>query len=474
MATTTDICIIGGGPAGSVLGARLAQFGLRVCLVERAEFPRRHLGESLSPGVVPLLESIGAGWRVEAAGCLRVQKVLVRWEEERERTDPEGRGLLVDRGRFDQQLLEHARRCGVRVMQPATVNKLMRQGNGWRVSLSAGGRITELRVRFVADASGRAGVLPRRRKWSGPRTVALHSYWTGAGLPQHPRIEAGARGWFWGVPLPDGLYNTLVFLDPHELRAMPGTLEEKFHKLLAASALLPSGVNASLIGRVHATDATPFLDENCVTEDSIKVGDAALALDPLSSSGVQKAIQSALAGSVVVNTLLHRPESAALARQFYRDRLSEAATQHQLWARGHYAKVAASRPASFWRERAEAAAAVDSSPSWSEAKLAPGAPLGISPGVEIVELPCVVDRFIEARPAVRTPALGAPVAFLGDLELAPLLCSVRSGMTPREIARSWRPRVSPPLGMTIVQWLVARGLLVSLAGGPVAGERRGA
>lgn len=55
MATKADICIIGGGPAGSVLAARLAQFGLRVCLVERAEFPRRHLGESLSPGVLPLL-----------------------------------------------------------------------------------------------------------------------------------------------------------------------------------------------------------------------------------------------------------------------------------------------------------------------------------------------------------------------------------------------------------------------------------
>jgi len=61
MPTTTDICIIGGGPAGSVLGARLAQFGLDVCLVERVAFPRRHLGESLAPGVLPLLKSIGAG-----------------------------------------------------------------------------------------------------------------------------------------------------------------------------------------------------------------------------------------------------------------------------------------------------------------------------------------------------------------------------------------------------------------------------
>ena len=63
-----------------------------------------------------------------------------------------------------------------------------------------------------------------------------------------------------------------------------------------------------------------------MAEDSIKVGDAALALDPLSSSGVQKAIQSALAGSVVVNTLLQRPGEQALAREFYRENLSEAST----------------------------------------------------------------------------------------------------------------------------------------------------
>ena len=73
--------------------------------------------------------------------------------------------------------------------------------------------MTELEVRLVADASGRAGVLRRRRCRTGPQTLALHAYRTGKGLPDQPRIEAGAAEWFWGVPLPDGIYNTLVFLD---------------------------------------------------------------------------------------------------------------------------------------------------------------------------------------------------------------------------------------------------------------------
>jgi flavin-dependent dehydrogenase len=473
MITRTDICVIGGGPAGSVLAARLAQFGLSVFLVERAKFPRRHLGESLSPGVFPLLASIGAGPAIEQAGYPRVRRVSVHWEEERERYEPDGQGMLVDRGHFDRLLLKHAHDCGVRILQPGTVEKLERQAGGWSVAVEAQGRMIELEARFVADASGRAGMLRPRRCRSGPPTLALHAYWKGAGLPSYPRIEAGADEWFWGVPLPDRLYNTLVFVDPRDLRAMRGTLKAKFHELIGASSLLPSGVNASLVGQIQATDATPYLDEECVTEDSIKVGDAALALDPLSSSGVQKAIQSALAGSAVVNTLLQRPWAQAQARQFYRESLGEASKGHRAWARGHYAKVAASRKARFWRERAEAALLPAVDPPRSEVTVYLDVPLRPAGGVEIVEQPCVVDRFIELRSAVCFPSAGGPVAYVGDLELAPLLRGARSGTTPRELVRSWMPRLPPQKGLTIVRWLVSRGLLVPDGDAPAALQRRG-
>ena len=463
MPTKTDICILGAGPAGCVLGTRLAQIGLDVCLVERTEFPRRHLGESLSPGVGPLLASIGAGPAIERAGYPRVRKVVVHWEAEREREDPDGQGMLVDRGHFDQLLLDHARGCGVRVLQPATVGKLERHPSGWSVGIRAEGRLTELDARMVADASGRAGALPRRRCRTGPPTVALHAYWTGKGLPDHPRIEAGADAWFWGVPLPDGVYNTLVFLDPRDLRAMRGPLTAKFHALIAASSLLPSGVKASLAGPIQAVDATPYLDEECVTDDSIKVGDAALALDPISSSGVQKAIQSALAASAVVNTLLRRPQARALARQFHRESLVGSSTRHRVWAGAQYALGATTRTGRFWRERAAAATSLDVAPSRAEAAMLPEAPLQLAPGVEIVELPCVVDRFIEARPAVRHPSMAAPVAYLGEVELAPLLRCVRSGMTSRDLVQSWMPRVSPRNGPAIARWLIARGLLIASA-----------
>jgi hypothetical protein len=251
---------------------------------------------------------------------------------------------------------------------------------------------------------------------------------------------------------------------------MPGTLTSKFHKLIASSSLLPSGVKANLVGQIHGTDATPYHDQECVAEDSIKVGDAALALDPLSSSGVQKAIQTALAGSAVVNTLLRRPRARALAQQFYHETLSEASNRHRAWASGHYAQAAANRKSRFWRERAEASPPPDAAPAGVVAATSPDAPVCLAPGVRIIKRPCLVDQFIEMREAVSSPSLGTPVAFLGGLELAPLLRYVRSGVTPRELTRSWLPWVPPRQGGAIVQWLFSRSLLVPL----VPMERGGA
>ncbi len=468
MPETTDICIIGGGPAGTVLAARLAQFGLGVCLVERVSFPRRHLGESLTPGVLPLLKSIGAGPALAAACYPRVRRVQLNWGMELGWRDPEGGGLLVDRGHFDALLLEHARTCGVRILQPAVLEDWGPSDAGWRLMVRHQGHRVELDARMLADASGRAGVLGRRRHRTGPMTLALHGYWTGSGLPDHPRIEAGADAWYWGVPLPDGVYNALVFIDPRDLRAMPGNLTDRFHTLIGRSSLLPRNHRARLIAPVQATDATPYLDEDCVTRDSIKVGDAGLALDPLSSSGVQRAVQSALLASVVVNTLLERPRSHGLAQSFYREHLAAAAGRHLDWARGHYARAAGARVTRFWRERAEASSplpasapeAADFTPSEAASSVAESTPLGLSPGLEILDLPCVVDRLIEARPAVRHPGLASPVAFLGEVELVPLLRCVHGGMTASELVRSWMPRVAPQLGSTIARWLVSRGLLV--------------
>ena len=86
-----------------------------------------------------------------------------------------------------------------------------------------------------------------------------------------PRIEAGLDGWYWGVPLPDGTYNTLVFVDPNWFRSAPGaTLSERLLRLIERSGLMEDCRDAGLIAPVRAIDATPYLAIDCVAANRIR------------------------------------------------------------------------------------------------------------------------------------------------------------------------------------------------------------
>jgi hypothetical protein len=275
--------------------------------------------------------------------------------------------------------------------------------------------------------------------------------------------------------LPDGRYNTLVFVDSSSLRENRGRpLRSLFQGYLDRSSLLATACEARLVERARAIDATPYVDEESVTPSTIKVGDAALAIDPISSSGVQKAIQTALAGAVVANTLLRRPESRTAAMQFYRTTIAEAAARHRGWAAAQYARVAARTGGRFWETRA--AGATPDRPSDAGAPdAADASPLDavvdLSTLLQFIDLPCIEGEFVTVKAAVHHPVLPEPVAYLGGWELGPLLRSVRGGMTPLEIARSWADRVPLRSGLAITNWLLAHRILVPATSPRISARR---
>jgi 2-polyprenyl-6-methoxyphenol hydroxylase-like FAD-dependent oxidoreductase len=402
---------------------------------------------------------------VDAAGFPRVRRVHVKWEGEPQiRDDPREQGLLVDRDNFDRILLERAKALGVQVLQPARVCECNSDHGGWSVDIRANGSPVQLRADFLADASGRSGIAAHRRR-TGCRTLALYAYWRGSDLPQEPRIEADSDAWYWGVPLPDSTYNTLVFVDIEHFRAARSrSLTMRFLDLLGRSGLLAGCRDASLASSVLAADATPYLDEESVTPSSIKVGDAALAIDPLSSSGVQKAIQSALAAAVVANTLLRKPESHDAAMRFYKASLADASERHCHWAAGHYGSVAARTGGKFWKDRAwhsESNPPPVSRPKIHvDARTFSATRVELSQQLEFVELPCIDGDFVTVKPALRHPNLERPAAYLGGWELAPLLRRLPAGPTPMRIAQSWSDKIPLQSGLAIAGWLLNNGILV--------------
>jgi len=217
---------------------------------------------------------------------------------------------------------------------------------------------------------------------------------------------------------------------------------------------------------VRAAEATPYLDNDPVTRNRIKVGDSACAIDPLASSGVQKAIQSAFAGAIVVNTMLRRPEYHGPAREFYRGHLSRNFARHAAWASSYYAEAMPEYRTPFWIDRS---VTHEPLPATAQPVQPPGPAtlVELSSAISISDQPCLVDDFVETRPAVNHPGMEEPVVFVAGVELAPLLAQIPQPATPVDIARHLARIVTPEKAAFLTSWLFRSGLLVSRSQAPV-------
>ena len=132
-----------------------------------------------------------------------------------------GPGFQVDRARFDTLIMNAAKKAGVTVFQPAKAADIA-TNSGQRSTLvvrHADGNVVGVDCNFLIDATGRASALGGRRKLTGAQTIALYAYWKDAAIEgPETRVEAGPAEWFWGAPLPDGLFNATVFVESGRLR----------------------------------------------------------------------------------------------------------------------------------------------------------------------------------------------------------------------------------------------------------------
>jgi len=462
MTERCDICVVGAGPAGTVFAARMAQLGHDVCLIERRVAPRPRTAESLAPGIWPLLEAVGARAPVEAARFAPNRRWSVRWETEAaERREARGEaGLVVDRNRFDAVLLAVARAAGVRILRPAVLRRRRYEDGLWQMAVAADGREVALCAMLLADASGRAAALRGHRRATAAATIALHAKWRGADLAREPQIVADAHGWLWGLPLPGALYTTMAFVDATTLRK--DEPEALLRRMISQSGLIERAADAELATPVRAADATAYLDSDTIGASYIKLGEAALALDPLSSTGVQKSMHSALAGAIAAHTVLKRPELAETARAFYRDLLIEACERHRRWAGSYYGMAAHRHDTPFWLLRAadEEARAAAAIPGAGLRGRTPDFMVRLSPETAIVDTPCIVGEFIGLRPALRHPTLDRPVAFLGGHELAPLIGEIDGRIRLGELMRTWPASVPLSARPAIADWLLRHEVVV--------------
>src|SRR5215813_8911665 len=158
-----DVCVIGGGPAGSTAAALLAEQGRDVVIVEKERHPRFHIGESLLPLNLPLFERLGLRDKIEAIGMTKygaelvsprhAEAVTLDFSSAWDKAHPYA--YQVRRSQFDQLLFENCVEKGARALQECRVTSVTFRPERVRVSArDASGKAREWDAKFLIDASG--------------------------------------------------------------------------------------------------------------------------------------------------------------------------------------------------------------------------------------------------------------------------------------------------------------------------------
>ena len=341
MTERTQVLVIGGGPGGATAAGLLAKQGLRVTLLESATFPRYHIGESILPSVLPILDLLGAREAVEQQGFVRKDGAYFEWGPENwdldfnHLTGANGYSYQVIRSEFDHLLLKQAANNGVDVREGVRVTELTFDGErpvaaSW---VATGDRETggTIEFDFLVDASGRAGVmatkyLRNRTYLEAFRNIGVWSYWRGVTpLDRGPKgaiaVCSVPYGWFWAIPLHDGTYSIGLVAKRstfNEERERLGGIQQVYEDALRQCPRIAAMVE----GAERVTDFKVEQDYSYAAESFtgpgyVLVGDAACFLDPLLSTGVHLATFSALLAAATISAIFEGDLDEEQARGFY-------------------------------------------------------------------------------------------------------------------------------------------------------------
>ena len=321
-----DVIVVGGGPGGSVCAGRLAQLGHKVLILERDHFPRFHLGESLLPQSLYILDGLGV---LDAVRERFIQKNGARFHNDL--TGGKARfafelafdskypyAFQVPRDEFDELLLRNSQRLGVEVREGWTVGKVRFDGTR-AVGVDAtdpDGKTHAIDARFIVDATGRDALLAHVAR-STERIERLDKSAFYSHYHDIPRVsgpEAGdidivifGGGWFWFIPFKDGRTS---------VGAVVGSEWVKAHRSLGdATAMLLAAIDQSATAKELTANAVREWPAKVAADFSYRVrerfgdgwlmvGDAGGFIDPLFSSGAHVAMTTGSRAATAIDEAL--------------------------------------------------------------------------------------------------------------------------------------------------------------------------
>jgi flavin-dependent dehydrogenase len=333
-----DVLIIGGGPAGATAGLVLAREGWRVLLLERTVFPRFHIGESFLPRNMALIRELGLEPELRKIPQVEKRGAEFLMGHGRDEgtlywftdilTGGETISFNIERAPFDAMLLESARKAGVEVREQCAVKKILRMEDGRVEAVTDAGE--EVSARYLVDASGQSTligkhlgirkVLPHRKK------VAYFGHFEN--VARRPGVEGGfivivmtEEGWFWLIPLDETRMSIGVVMHADQAKKVGLPPEQMLPwaidrcpavKERMAAAVYPKDPSEYHVLADFSYRCSPFAGPGYFL-----VGDAAVFVDPIFSTGVCMGMMSAVEASKGISDLLRGTSSPRRVRRRY-------------------------------------------------------------------------------------------------------------------------------------------------------------
>ncbi|MDH4078181.1 MAG: tryptophan 7-halogenase [Nitrospira sp.] len=337
--TPCDVLVVGGGPAGSTISALLAEKGWNVHVLEKDRHPRFHIGESLLPHSLPMLQRLGVLGDVEKIGITKYGAEVVSPYHGRSRTLYFSKALdgsqpfayQVKRAEFDKILFNNAVSKGAHLHEEVKAKKVeFRPGSTHLVQAEDRvGQPLAWEAKFVVDASGRdtflSGQLGGKHRNPHHNCAAIFGHFEG--VKRLPGMDEGNisivwfdHGWWWIIPFKDGTTSVGAVCWPSYISRRKGSLEQFLQDTIALCPPVAERMaQASLIGQAYAAANYSYRRETMRGDCYLMIGDAFAFIDPVFSSGVHLALNSATLGADVVDASLRgAPEYEACVKEFER------------------------------------------------------------------------------------------------------------------------------------------------------------
>lgn len=309
-----DVLILGGGPSGSAAGIALLKRGdIDVMMIERDDYAELKYGESISSGVRSTLEYLDVWQAFSQRQNLTPFSSQVTWGNEQQRRlgymfTPHGTGWNLDRLSFERLLANNFVKRGGRLVCNTQVITCERQaGGGWCVTVKSHQQeMQTIFCKYIIDASGRRGVMRTNLNLA----LTVHDRLIGVAcigtLPEansrviESQVEACEYGWWHLSPMPDNRVSVTLMTDPDIAHKIQVCNPEVWSALLSAMPFM-----GKLAEELVFTDKprsfpcfSSYLQE-AGGKDWVAVGDAVASYDPISSSGIPRALASGIHGAFI-------------------------------------------------------------------------------------------------------------------------------------------------------------------------------